>query len=177
GRDGRLEYVGRCDAQVKVRGYRIELGEIEAVLGQMGGIEQVAVAAHDTVAGKQLVAYVVSQQAGALAAGELRAYLQGRLPAYMVPWRYVELAELPLTANGKLDRRRLPAPLAEAAGASDRGEQREPSAVAEILAGIFAEVLGVSEVGVEENFFELGGHSLLATQVVSRVREVLGAEV
>ncbi|HVS00902.1 MAG TPA: amino acid adenylation domain-containing protein, partial [Thermoanaerobaculia bacterium] len=171
--DGEIEYLGRIDHQVKVRGFRIELGEIESrLLAHPQVRAAVAVARDDLRGGRGLVAYVVPK-AGDLAAGELRAFLEGLLPGYMVPQAFVQLPSLPLTPNGKVDRKALPAPETRPAGvyAAPRTQ------VEELLAGLWAEVLGLERVGVEDNFFELGGHSLLATRVVSRVRQTLAVEL
>ena len=175
--DGNIEFLGRIDHQVKVRGFRIELGEIEAVLaGHEGVRETVVVAREDEPGEKRLVAYLVAAQETAPTVSELRSLLKGRLPEYMVPSAFVVLDELPLTPNGKVDRRALPAPdhtrpeLEEAFVAP-----RTP--VEEVVAGIWAEVLGMEQVGIHDNFFELGGHSLKATQVVSRVREAFQVEL
>ncbi|HEU4834049.1 MAG TPA: amino acid adenylation domain-containing protein, partial [Pyrinomonadaceae bacterium] len=170
--DGLLEFRGRADHQVKVRGYRIELGEIEAALRSCSGVEQAVVLARDTDGDKQLVGYVVSERP--VNSGELRTQLSEKLPQYMVPAVIVELAELPLTANGKLDRKALPEP--ELSGREQEFvAPRTP--VEELLAGIFAEVLKLERVGRDENFFALGGHSLLATQVVSRVQLAFAIEL
>jgi amino acid adenylation domain-containing protein/non-ribosomal peptide synthase protein (TIGR01720 family) len=175
---GEVEFVGRADHQVKVRGFRIELGEIETVLGRHAAVKDVAVVARPDERGdRRLVAYVVPTDGEAWPeAGAWRSWLKERLPDYMIPSAFVEMAQLPLTPNGKVDRKALPAP-AEAR-AEVRGEQtgaRTPTE--ELVAGIFCELLGVAEVGREEDFFELGGHSLLATQLVSWVREAFGVEV
>ncbi|HEY0022716.1 MAG TPA: non-ribosomal peptide synthase/polyketide synthase [Longimicrobium sp.] len=169
--DGTIEFLGRVDTQVKVRGYRIEPGEIEARLLEREGVsEAVVVAREDGAGNRRLVAYVV----GDVQAGELREHLRRELPGYMVPAAFVPMERLPLTPSGKLDRKALPAP--ELASAEDRYvAPRTPAE--EVLAGIWAEVLRLERVGVEESFFELGGHSLLATRVVSRVRELFGVEL
>ncbi len=173
--DGDLEFVGRGDEQVKVRGYRIELGEIEAALMKHGAVKQCVVSAReDKESEKRLVAYVVGSEGWQVESQQLREYLRGKLPDYMVPAAFVELRELPLMPNGKIDRKALPAPGAITAAAAGAAPM---TAVEEIISGIIGEVLKVERVGVEDNFFELGGHSLLATQVVSRVREALQVEV
>src|SRR5581483_8329635 len=172
-RDGKIEYLGRVDHQVKVRGYRIELGEIEAALNEHPAVAQAVVVAREDEPGeRRLVTYLVAN--APVGSQELRAYLSQRLPEYMVPAAFVELAEMPLTPNGKLDRRALPQPQLEPADSAYVGPR---TAVEEIVGGIIAEVLRLERVGVEDNFFELGGHSLLATQVVSRLRKLLGVEV
>ncbi|MET0646190.1 MAG: amino acid adenylation domain-containing protein [Pyrinomonadaceae bacterium] len=176
--DGRIRFLGRIDHQVKVRGYRIELGEIEAALAAHASVgECVVVAREDDRGDKRLVAYLVgASDAQPATAGELREHLRRRLPEYMVPWVFVQLASMPLTPNGKVDRKALPDPeLDDEAGRGGRRQPRTP--VEEVLAGIFAEVLRVREVGVDESFFELRGHSLLATQLMSRVREAFSVEV
>ncbi|HKH48755.1 MAG TPA: amino acid adenylation domain-containing protein, partial [Thermoanaerobaculia bacterium] len=163
---GRMEVLGRIDHQVKIRGFRIELGEIEAVLTALPGVREAVVVAREG----QLVAYVV----GDAAAEELRRSLHERLPEYMVPSALVTLLALPLTPNGKVDRKALPAPEWQRA---EGGYLAPRTPVEEVLAGIWAEVLGLERVGVTDHFFELGGHSLLATRVMSRLRSALGVEV
>ncbi|WP_163973487.1 non-ribosomal peptide synthetase, partial [Myxococcus sp. CA018] len=174
--NGTLEFLGRADTQVKVRGYRIELGEVEAALAQHRGVnEAVVVAREDGNEGKRLVAYVTAQEGATLDAGALRSHVKQRLPEYMVPSAYVVLESLPLTPNGKVDRKALPAPDAQGPKAAHFEAPR--TATEEKLASIFAEVLNVERVSVDEDFFELGGHSLLATQLVSRVRESFQVEL
>ncbi|HEX7241395.1 MAG TPA: condensation domain-containing protein, partial [Longimicrobiaceae bacterium] len=172
--DGELEYLGRADAQVKLRGFRVEPGEVEVALLEGGGVREAVVVVREEAPGdRRLVAYVVPAEGAQIDAVGLRAHLSGRLPEYMVPAAFVVLERLPLTANGKVDRRALPAPERESGG----GHAGPRTAAEEVLSGIWAEVLGVERVGVEEGFFELGGHSLLATQVVSRASRAFGVEV
>ncbi|HEX8904580.1 MAG TPA: condensation domain-containing protein, partial [Longimicrobiaceae bacterium] len=168
--DGVVEYLGRLDEQVKVRGFRIELGEIETVLRRHPGVADCAVIAReDTPGDRRIVAYVV----GTAEPEELRPHIRRSLPEYMLPAAFVRLEQLPLSPNGKVDRKALPAP--EFAGDERYVAPRTPAE--ELLAGIWAEVLRVERVGVHDSFFELGGHSLLATRVVSRVREVFAVEL
>jgi amino acid adenylation domain-containing protein len=165
--DGQLEYVGRADEQVKIRGYRIELGEIQAALGALDGVEQaVVIAREDRPGDKRLVGYIT----GTADPARARAALAERLPAYMIPAAVVVLDTLPLTPNGKLDTRALPAPEYTA------GRYRAPSTpTEEILAGIYARVLGVERVGVDESFFDLGGDSLSAMRLIAVVNTGLDA--
>ncbi|MET0398462.1 MAG: condensation domain-containing protein, partial [Longimicrobiaceae bacterium] len=174
---GELEYLGRADQQVKVRGFRIELGEVEAALRSHPAVREAAVTVRTDARGeRRIVGYVAPEEEGAApSSAELRAHLAARLPEHMVPSALVALDRLPLTPSGKTDRRALPAPEWGAEGASAYRAPR--TATEEVLAGIWAEMLGAERVGVEDNFFERGGHSLLATQMVSRVRQALGVEV
>jgi len=175
--DGKLEFLGRADGQVKLRGYRIELGEIEAALLQHDGVRQCAVIARQDDAGeKYLVAYVTNSAEAGLKLATLRNYLREKLPEYMVPSRFMILEALPLTPNGKLDRRALPIPGREEGDAA-AAAQAPRTATEEVLAGIWCQVLKRERVGIEDNFFEIGGHSLIATQVVSRVREAFRIEL
>ncbi len=168
--DGELEFLGRTDHQVKVRGYRIELGEIELALGEHPQVRRAVVTLRDgETGGKRLVAYVVPSAGEAPRMAELREFLTDRLPGHMVPSAFVVLSELPLTANGKVDRKALPAPAGERVDdGSAYVAPRTP--LEEQLAQIWAEVLGLEKVGVHDNFFELGGDSILCLQVASRAK-------
>jgi amino acid adenylation domain-containing protein/thioester reductase-like protein/non-ribosomal peptide synthase protein (TIGR01720 family) len=165
--DGQLDYLGRADEQVKIRGYRIELGEVSAALAGLDGVEQAVVIAREDRPGDQrLVGYII----GTADPAEMRAQLAQQLPSYMIPAAVVMLEALPLTPNGKLDKRALPAPEYTA------GEYRAPATVTEeILAGIYARVLGLERVGVDESFFDLGGDSLSAMRLVAAVNAGLDA--
>ncbi|MEP7010069.1 MAG: amino acid adenylation domain-containing protein [Acidobacteriota bacterium] len=170
-KDGAVEYLGRLDHQVKIRGFRIELGEIESVLVAEGGAREAVVVARQERPGDfRLVAYVV----GEVSPEALSAAVRERLPEYMVPSAFVVLDSLPLTSSGKVDRKALPAP--EWQG-SEESYQAPRTPVEEILAGIWADLLGLDRVGANDHFFALGGHSLLATQVMSRLRNVFGVEI
>ncbi|TQF10135.1 amino acid adenylation domain-containing protein, partial [Myxococcus llanfairpwllgwyngyllgogerychwyrndrobwllllantysiliogogogochensis] len=174
---GELEYLGRLDFQVKLRGFRVELGEVESLLGQQPSVrEAVAVVREDSPGDKRLVAYVTPRAGVSLDTDVLRGALEARLPAHMVPSAFVVLDALPLTSNGKVDRGALPAQEASK-GSRDAARVEPRTQTEELLAGLFAQVLGVPRVGATEDFFELGGHSLLATQLASRVRAVLGMEL
>ncbi len=183
--DGNIEYLGRNDDQVKVRGYRIELGEIEAQLRAHAGVREAVVVAREEEPGgvKRLVGYFVAEVGQELEAespreglkGRLKEHLRQRLPEYMVPAALMRLDALPLTANGKLDRKALPAPEAEAYAHEDYEEPRGEVEVA--VAQIWRQLLRVDRVGRKDNFFELGGHSLLAVTLVGRVLQVFGVEL
>ena len=168
GADGQLQYLGRADEQVKIRGHRIELGEVQAALAGLDGVEQaVVIAREDRPGDKRLVGYVT----GTADPAKMRAALAERLPAYMVPTAVVVIDALPLTVNGKLDKRTLPAPEYQ-----DVDRYRAPaSPTEEILVGIYARVLGVERVGVDDSFFDLGGDSLLAMRVIAAVNTGLDA--
>ena len=175
--DGNIEFLGRVDHQVKIRGFRIELGEIEAVLSQQPAVREAVVVAREDVSGeKRLVGYVVPSQEPAPTTSELRVFLQQKLPDYMVPSIFVTLKVLPLTPNGKVDRRALPVP--------DQSRTKLESSfiaprtqVEELVAGVWAQVLKLEQVGIQDNFFELGGHSLLAMQVISRIRNAFEVDL
>ncbi|EUA37384.1 phosphopantetheine attachment site family protein [Mycobacterium avium subsp. avium 2285 (R)] len=168
--DGQLDYLGRADEQVKVRGYRIELGEIQAALSALDGVEQaVVVAREDNPGDKRLVGYVT----GSVAPAKARAALAERLPAYMVPAAVVVLDSLPMTVNGKLDTRALPAPDYRHTG----GYRAPESPTEEILAGIYAEVLGVQRVGVDDSFFDLGGDSLTTMRLITAINSALDTDL
>ncbi len=173
--DGRLEYLGRIDQQVKIRGFRIELGEIETVLGLHPAVKDCAVVPREDTGEKRLVAYVVPEAGESPTAGDLIAFAKEKLPDYMVPAVFMNLAALPLTPNGKLDVKALPVPeqlrpeLA-AAYVAPRGELER------VIAEVWKEALKVDKVGVHDNFFDLGGHSLLMTRVHARLKDALQAE-
>ncbi|GGO95589.1 amino acid adenylation domain-containing protein [Wenjunlia tyrosinilytica] len=171
--DGVLEFVGRADGQVKVRGFRIELGEVEAALAQDPGLVQVAAMVREDRPGdRRLTGYLVPAEGASVDVAAVRERLAAGLPEYMIPSSFVVLDTLPQTPNGKLDRKALPAP----AAASTQG--RDPRNPTErVLCGLFADVLGLERVGIDDNFFDLGGHSLLATRLVNRVRGAVNAEM
>ena len=172
---GALYFVGRTDNQVKIRGIRIELGEIEVALKRHERVRQAIATARDDGAGeKRIVAYVVSNDGAELSVPLLRAYLKGALPDYMIPAAFVQLDALPISPNGKIDRSALPSPDAVPSEKVFHGPR---SPLEEVLAGFWADVLGLPRVDIHDDFFDLGGHSLLATQVVSRVREAFRVDL
>ncbi|AUB41615.1 Glutamate-1-semialdehyde aminotransferase [Nostoc flagelliforme CCNUN1] len=173
--DGNLEFLGRLDDQVKIRGYRIELGEISTALSQHPAVrESVVIAREETSTEKRLVAYIVPTS-HSVSDHDFRNFLKAKLPEYMIPASFVILKALPLTANGKLDRNALPAPEEVVSRETTFIAPRTP--VEEVLAGIWAQLLGIPQVSIDDNFFDLGGHSLLATQVISRIRTTFGVEI
>jgi amino acid adenylation domain-containing protein len=172
--DGNLEFLGRVDRQVKIRGVRLEPGEIEAVLRQHAAVRDAAVVPRPAPGGDRLIAYVVLQADRREVLGGLAGWLRSRLPEPLVPGAFVGLDSLPLTPHGKLDVAALPEPdWAHGAG----GSAAPRSAVEELVAGLWAEVLGLECVGVHESFWDIGGHSLLATQVISRIHRLFGVEL
>ena len=174
--DGTIEFIGRNDFQVKIRGFRIELGEIEARLAEHESVRDAVVVAREDVPGeKRLVAYYTVRDGAAVSVEELRAHVQATLPEYMVPAAYMVMDSLPLTSNGKLDRKALPSPDGDAYVA--RAYEEPVGHVEQTIARIWSEVLNVDRVGRHDNFFELGGHSLLAMRVLSRLRRELRVEV
>ncbi|HSF43792.1 MAG TPA: amino acid adenylation domain-containing protein [Thermoanaerobaculia bacterium] len=180
--DGNLEFLGRLDHQVKIRGFRIELGEIETALASLPGVREAVVMVRDDRSeagpgGRRLVAYVAGDVSGTTTE-ELRRSLRERLPDYMVPAAFVKLAALPLTSNGKVDRKALPAPEQQVSEESHEETWLAPrTPVEEVLTAIWAELLGLERVGADAHFFDLGGHSLLVTQVLSRLREAFAVEM
>lgn len=175
--DGRVEYIGRADHQVKVRGHRIELREIENALSQQEQVRAAAVVAREAENGdKQLVAYVAADDE--VSTTQLRSYLKERLPDYMVPAFFITLDELPLNANGKIDRRQLLELARQASPQQRANEYVAPrTAAEEVLADLWTEMLGIERAGINDDFFALGGHSLLATQLLSRVQKIFRVDL
>jgi acyl-coenzyme A synthetase/AMP-(fatty) acid ligase/acyl carrier protein len=174
--DGNIEFLGRIDNQVKLRGFRIELGEIEAILNQHSLIkENVVILREDTPEDQKLVAYIVTLTNSRLPVPELRNFIREKLPEYAIPSAFVFLEQLPISTNGKIDRKSLPIPTET----FDSTNNYTPptNAIEEILAGIWAKILQRQQIGIYDNFFDLGGHSLLATQVISRIREAFAIEL
>ncbi|HLM58539.1 MAG TPA: amino acid adenylation domain-containing protein [Pyrinomonadaceae bacterium] len=175
--DGAIEYLGRGDQQVKIRGFRIEMGEIEAALGRHPSVREAVVVAREADGGdKQLVAYLTAGGERAPTVEELRALLKGSLPDYMVPSAFVYLDAVPLTRNGKVDRKALPAPERTRPDLADAFVAPR-TVIEEMVASTWSQVLRLENIGVHDNFFALGGHSLLATQVVTRLRETFQIEL
>jgi amino acid adenylation domain-containing protein len=173
--DGTLEYLGRTDDQVKVRGYRIELGEIEATLAAHTKVQSCAVVAREDDPGhKQLVGYLTAADGDAPSTDDLREFLKERLPEYMVPARFVLLDSLPLTVNGKVDRKALPAPSIKPSGVGNGGTPHTKTA--KIVASFWSDLLHVDGIGVEDDFFDLGGDSITAVALVTRLRAAFGCD-
>jgi amino acid adenylation domain-containing protein len=174
--DGNIQYLGRTDQQVKVRGYRIELGEIESVLAQSPGIREAAVAVREDVPGdRRLVAYVVAKNGNVPTSNALRAHLRVHLPEYMIPGAIVQLAEMPRTNNGKVDRHKLPPP--DSAGTKDSADATPRDSVEIQLTELWKEILGVSKIGIRDSFFDLGGHSLLVVSLLAEIEKVFGVSL
>jgi amino acid adenylation domain-containing protein len=175
--DGQIEYLGRLDHQVKIRGHRIEPGEIETALRQHPSVRDAVVVDRASVdQGTRLVAYVISSVEETLNVGELHGFLKDKLPEYMLPPNFVALREFPLTASGKIDRTRLPAP-EQSRPALTTNYEAPRTTSEQLLVDIWVEVLGVEKIGVHDNFFELGGHSLLVAKVISRVLDLFQVEL
>ncbi|MGH9822796.1 MAG: phosphopantetheine-binding protein, partial [Blastocatellia bacterium] len=176
GQDGRIEFTGRLDNQIKLRGFRIEPAEIESVLRRHKLVQDAVVSLHvDSQGNNRLVAYVVTDSEKDVSF-DLRTFLKGKLPAFMLPAHFVVLTSLPLSPNGKVDRKRLPAPDVE------RRDQAEPyvaprSEVEQAVAGMWSDLLRMNEIGVHDNFFELGGHSLMITKLISRINDTFGVSL
>jgi amino acid adenylation domain-containing protein len=169
--DGRIDYIARRDQQVKVRGHRIELGEVEAVLKQYPGIvSAVVLVSEDRLAGKTLTAYTVSKEESPLSIGEVRDFLRQRLPEYMIPPSIIEIEAIPLSANGKVDKSRLQSDFVRTS--SQAGLELPRTPLEEVLAGVWADVLALEQVGIHDSFFDLGGHSLLGAVVRARMQEI-----
>jgi len=179
--DGNIEFLGRADYQVKLRGHRIEPGEIEALLEKHNGVRQaVVVVREDREGDKRLVAYLVAEEAGPEAASALRTMLDAKLPDYMVPSAFVFLPELPLTDNGKIDRKallKLPAPNATVGAAASEPGSEPASDLERIIASAWKEALGIASVGMKDNFFDLGAHSLTVAEVQAKLQNALGREI
>ncbi|PFN48379.1 non-ribosomal peptide synthetase [Bacillus thuringiensis] len=172
--DGALEYISRADHQIKIRGFRIELAEIETVLQRHENIQQaVVMVREDRPNDKRIIAYIIAEEKEPINLSEIRSYVSESLANYMIPSAFVVLGELPLTPNGKVDRKKLPAP--DFNGMNNERVARNPKE--EILCDLFAEVLGVSRISIDDNFFEMGGHSLLASRLMARIRETLSMEL
>jgi acyl carrier protein len=176
--DGNLEFLGRADFQVKLRGFRIEFGEIETALESQEGIGQAVVIAREfKPEDKRLVAYIVPKAGFHPSTTTLRSALASTLPDYMVPANFVFLASLPLTANGKIDRNALPAPLATEGYSAGTVLERPANELENLIAQVWKDALGVDQVGVNENFFDLGAHSLMVAEVHAQLQQLLGREL
>ena len=172
--DGNVEFIGRKDNQIKVRGYRIELGEIESVLASEESIKSCAVMLKEDVQGiERFVGYIVAEED--FDKKKVQEYLKSKLPDYMIPDTWVVLDKLPITNNGKIDKKALPA--LDLASLSAHEYVAPTNEIEQKLVDIWQELLGVDKIGIHDNFFELGGHSLLATRLVSKIRKVIGTEI
>ncbi|WP_250539984.1 AMP-binding enzyme, partial [Bacillus subtilis] len=174
--DGNIEYLGRMDHQVKIRGYRIEIGEIESVLSAHSNVkEQGVIVSEVQKENAELIAYVSLVDPSEGSVEEIKYHLGRNMPDYMVPSKIIVLNELPLTSNGKLDRKALPTPSIEDISSREFVAPQTPEEVQ--LAKIWSETLGVKQVGIHDDFFDLGGHSLLAAKLVWRIREELNKDI
>jgi acyl-CoA synthetase (AMP-forming)/AMP-acid ligase II/acyl carrier protein len=176
GREGKIEYLGRRDGQVKIRGYRIEVEEVERVMEEVEWIKEAVVEVKEVGGEKRLVGYVVVEEGEEVREERVKEEMRGRMPEWMVVWRVIEVERMPLTGNGKVDRRALPMP-DPVRPEADTNFAPPESATEHDLAKIWVELLQIDQVGRLNDFFQLGGHSLLATQLVSRIREVFGVEM
>jgi len=175
--DGVIEFLGRIDQQVKLRGFRVELGEIETALVEHPAVQQAVVVLRERPSGDQMLsAYLVSRPGQTTSSAELRAYLRSRLPDFMLPAAFVFMSALPLTSNGKVDRRALPEPGA-VNPASDRIMPEADTAFERLLMRIWMDVLGVERIGLQDNFFDLGGHSLLAFRLMNRIEQLFDSDL
>src|SRR6185503_8580761 len=167
---GNIEFLGRIDDQVKIRGFRVELGEIEVILRQHAKVKEAIVLAREDEPGhKRLVAYIVEERRASLSIKELHAHLEQKLPGHMIPAAFVMLEQVPLTLNGKIDRKALPSP-EQARSESSESYVAAGTDAQRILAAIWQEVLGIDRVGIHDNFFQLGGDSILSIQIVAKAR-------
>jgi len=174
--DGRIECLGRSDNQVKLRGFRIELGEIESVLGQHEAVAQAVASVFDDIAaGRRLVAYVSFRDGAEATPSELRRFARQHLPEYMVPSLFAVLDEIPLTPNGKVNRKALPAPVAHSRAPVERIAPRTD--MERLVAAVWKDVLGIKDVGIHDNFFDVGGHSLLSIQAIVRLEKQVGVRL
>ena len=175
--DGRIEYLGRLDQQIKLRGFRIELGEIEAALHDHPSVSQAIVQLFEPSPGdKRLAAYIVPHKDMDVKFPDLRAFLAERLPEYMLPQFWMVITSIPITPNGKIDREALPAPISESS-VSEQAFKSSGSAFKLLMVRIWGEILGTQLGNGEANFFELGGHSLLAIRLIYRLNELFGLEL
>ncbi|MCU7520951.1 MAG: amino acid adenylation domain-containing protein [Ignavibacteria bacterium] len=173
-KDGKIEFLGRMDSQIKLRGFRIELQEIESQIRSYAGVkEAVVVLREDNIGGSRLVAYIVAEEEDFDTSG-LQAYLKTKLPEYMLPKFIIRLEKMPLNTSGKIDRSGLPEPEVKQ---DNSGHEKQKTVTEEILANIWADILKLDKVAAGDNFFELGGHSLLATQLISRIRDAFSIEI